>query len=242
MGSALLILSIVLFSLYKRQQHKKREYASQLQLKEAQTYSKLQGQRLQISRDLHDNIGSQLTFIISSVDNVKYAFDINNPKLDAKLSGISNFAKETIIELRDTIWAMNKSEISFEDLESRIHNFVEKAKESTSNILFTISISESLKNTTFSSVTGINVYRIIQEAVNNSIKYSNAKTISIAIKADVNAINFHITDDGIGFVKEEVTFGNGISNIQKRVNDLGGIFDLQSSNEKGTLLYFQIPN
>ena len=89
----------------------------------------MQEQRLNISRDLHDNIGAQLTFIISSVDNIKYAFDITNEKLDSKLNNISSFAKDTIVELRDTIWAMNSNEISFEDLEIRINNYIEKAKE-----------------------------------------------------------------------------------------------------------------
>ena len=87
--------------------------------------NKLHEQRLAISRDLHDNIGAQLTFIISSVDSLKYAFADGNPKLEDKLNNISSFTKETIYELRDTIWAMNKEEITIEDLKTRISNFIE---------------------------------------------------------------------------------------------------------------------
>ncbi|HCY83071.1 MAG TPA: two-component sensor histidine kinase, partial [Xanthomarina gelatinilytica] len=100
------------------------------ELKEAlikiETQNKLQDQRLRISRDLHDNIGAQLTFIISSLDNLKYGFKLPD-NLNDKLKYISEFTSSTIYELRDTIWAMNKSEISFEDLQSRISNFIEKA-------------------------------------------------------------------------------------------------------------------
>lgn len=103
-GSGLLLLAIVSFGLHKRQQHKKREYQNQLELKEIQTFSKLQDQRLRISRDLHDNIGSQLTFIISKIDNLKYLLDSKNEKLNNTLVEINEFAKGTISQLRDTIW------------------------------------------------------------------------------------------------------------------------------------------
>jgi tetratricopeptide (TPR) repeat protein len=111
-GISLLAFFIALigFLIYRQQKLKNDQQKEEYKLKKAITkienQNKLQEQRLNISRDLHDNIGSQLTFIISSVDNIKYAFDITNEKLDSKLSNISSFAKETIVELRDTIWAM----------------------------------------------------------------------------------------------------------------------------------------
>jgi signal transduction histidine kinase len=86
-------------------QNRQLEQESQLKLaiSKIETQNKLQQQRLDISRDLHDNIGAQLTFIISSVDNIKYGFEIENPNLNSKLDRISNFTKSTIVELRDTI-------------------------------------------------------------------------------------------------------------------------------------------
>src|SRR5690606_13799398 len=123
LGLIILGLVVIGYLIYRQQKMKNKQQQQEFELKSAiskiETQSKLQEQRLQISRDLHDNIGSQLTFIISSVDNIKYAFDITNTKLNDKLSGISEFAKSTIVELRDTIWAMNKSEITFEDLQIR---------------------------------------------------------------------------------------------------------------------------
>ncbi|MCY7361581.1 MAG: histidine kinase, partial [Ignavibacteria bacterium] len=140
---------------------------------------------LTISRDLHDNIGAQLTFIISSVDNIKYAFDLQNTKLDDKLQKISNFTKDTIVELRDTIWAMNNNAISFEDLRSRILNFIEKAKVAKENINFKFNIDEKLNKVELTSIVGMNIYRTIQEAVNNAIKYANPTEIEMnATKTD----------------------------------------------------------
>jgi len=238
LGLISLALVVIIYLVYRQQKLKNKQQEQEFELKSAiakiETQNKLQEQRLDISRDLHDNIGSQLTFIISSVDNIKYAFDIQNAKLDSKLTGISNFAKSTIIELRDTIWAMNKSEINFEDLQSRIHNFIDKAQEVKEDIQFNFVVDASLKNIKFTSVEGMNLYRTIQEAINNSIKYAHPKNISISITPNDNAISIIITDDGIGFEIEQVELGNGIHNMKKRITDNGGLFEITSTKETGT--------
>ena len=245
LGISVLAFFIALtgFLIYRQQKLKNRQQTQEYKLKKAiakiETQNKLQEQRLNISRDLHDNIGSQLTFIISSVDNIKYAFDITNEKLDNKLTNISSFAKDTIIELRDTIWAMNSNEISFEDLENRINNFIEKAKEAKDQISFSVAIDETLKTQKLTSVQGMNVYRTIQEAVNNSIKYANANIISINVKKEANHTKISIQDNGLGFDEKTIEKGNGLKNMQKRIEEIGGEFHLSSSNE-GTRIEFLI--
>lgn len=234
-----LLFALIGFLLYRQQRLKISQQRQEYKLKKAiskiETQNKLQEQRLAISRDLHDNIGAQLTFIISSVDNIKYAFDITNEKLDTKLSTISGFAKDTIVELRDTIWAMNSNEISFEDLELRINNYIEKAKEAKEEISFSFAIEESLKNQNLTSIQGMNVYRTIQEAVNNAMKYANATVISIAAKRSDNRINISIQDNGVGFDIDTIEKGNGLDNMQKRIEEIGGEFSILSSKE-GTIV------
>jgi signal transduction histidine kinase len=246
-GISLLAFFIALigFLIYRQQKQKNTQQAQEYKLKKAiikiENQNKLQEQRLNISRDLHDNIGAQLTFIISSVDNIKYAFDITNEKLDNKLSNISSFAKETIVELRDTIWAMNSNEISFEDLEIRINNYIEKAKEAKDQISFSFAIDSVLKTQKLTSVQGMNIYRTIQEAVNNSIKYANASVITINAKQAENQLKITIQDNGIGFDEATIEKGNGLKNMQKRIEEIGGEFHLSSSNE-GTRIEILLKN
>ena len=230
-----LLIGLVGFLIYKQQRQKNAQIVQENQLKSAiaviENQNKLQEQRLSISRDLHDNIGSQLTFIISSVDNVKFGFDIQNEKLDNKLTNISSFAKDTILELRDTIWAMNCNEISYEDLEIRINNFIEKAKLSQENISFSFAIDQSLKTKKLTSVEGMNVYRTIQEAINNALKYAQATMISVNIKPQANQVAISIKDNGNGFDIETIEKGNGLNNMKKRIEEIAGNFELNSTKD-----------
>jgi len=241
-----LVLGLIGYLLYNQQKLKNRQLQKESELKTAlvkiETQNRLQEQRLRISRDLHDNIGSQLTFIISSIDNLKYGFKDMGEKLSDKLLGISSFTTQTIYELRDTIWAMNKNNITFEDLQSRIINFIDNAKLATEQTNFTFTIDASVhQENTFTSVQGMNIYRIIQEAVNNAIKYANASEVGVFISED-NGFHFKITDDGIGFKEDQVALGNGINNMKKRARDLSGTLTISSSDKKGTTITVIIPD
>ncbi len=235
-----LFITLIGFLIYRQQKLKNKQQEQEFQLKSAisqiETQNQLQEQRLSISRDLHDNIGAQLTFIISSVDNIKYAFEIQNEKLDHKLQNISNFARATIVELRDTIWAMNSNEISLEDLRARIINFIEKARTAKEEIDFQFNIDERLFSLKLNSVFGMNVYRVLQEAINNSIKYASPKKIIIDFSIIENKVAIKVTDDGVGFDIENTAKGNGLSNMQKRIESIGGLYSLQSEPGKGTVI------
>ena len=235
---------VVSLLIYRQQKLKNEQQEQEFTLKSAisqiETQNKLQEQRLNISRDLHDNIGAQLTFIISSVDNVKYGFDVKNSALGNKLDNISTFTKDTIIELRDTIWAMNNNHITFEDLRVRILNFIEKAKVAKENIQFKFTIDEALQDIILSSIQGINIYRAIQEALNNAMKYAEATEIVIEAKIVADRIKINIDDNGKGFDFETTEIGNGLHNMKKRVEDISGVFNVSSEISVGTSINIQI--
>ncbi len=231
-------IAIIGFLIYRQQRLKNKQQQNEFELQSAITQienqNKLHEQRLAISRDLHDNIGAQLTFIISSVENLKFDFPTMDNVVKNHLTKISDFAKTTIIELRDTIWAMNASEFTFDDLSSRIYNFIEKAQSVKEQTRFKITVSDKLKNTKFSSLEGVNLYRTLQESVNNAIKYAEATEISVQVQPNENGIIIEISDNGKGFDLDTIDLGNGIVNMQKRIEEIGGVFNIQSKLAQGT--------
>lgn len=233
-----ILASIIGFLFYRQQRLKNKQQHQEFELKSAmaqiESQNKLQEQRLSISRDLHDNIGAQLTFIISSLENTKFGIPNLETSVEKRLDKISDFTRNTIVELRDTIWAMNKSDFTMEDLSSRIFNFVEHAQSANHNIQFNFSIDEKLKNKKFSSVVGVNLYRTIQESVNNAMKYANANHIIINAEKLNEGLKIEIKDDGKGFDTENVDLGNGLLNMKKRMEEIDGKFSINSEIGKGT--------
>ena len=80
----------------------------------------------------------------------------------------------------------------------------------------------------------MNIYRTIQEAVNNAIKYADATEVSVQVKPNENGITIDISDNGKGFDLDTTDLGNGIVNMQKRIEEIGGVFKIQSEITKGT--------
>ena len=238
-GSLLLIFGLLGVLFYNQKRlilgQRQKEVELKVALAKVEAQNKLQEQRLRISRDLHDNIGAQLTFIISSIDNLKYGFDIKDEKLNIKLDTISQFTSGTIYELRDTIWAMNKNEITFEDLQTRISNYIDKVHLYDSNINFNFNIGDSVNITKkFTSVEGMNIHRVVQEAIHNSLKYANASKIEVGVsKVDSNLV-FKISDNGKGFDISSVKRGNGLNTMEKRIHSLGGEITINSKENEGT--------
>ncbi|HMR81610.1 MAG TPA: sensor histidine kinase [Niabella sp.] len=241
------IVGLIGFLLYKQQVLKnirqQKDNELKLALEKIESQNQLQEQRLAISRDLHDNIGAQLSFIVSAIDTIKYYISDKNEKLTGKLDNIGAFAKETIQELRDTIWAMNKSDITLKDLQARIANFIEKAKQSQHNIHISVVMDEAIPaDLKFTALQGLNIFRIIQEATNNALKYAEASHIQIRISKEENGISFIVQDDGKGFVETEVEAGNGLLNMRKRAQELGGELVLLSEADKVTSVSFGVKN
>lgn len=236
------LLGLIGYLMFKQQKLKNIQLVKENELREAlskiETQNKLQEQRIEISRDLHDNIGSQLTFIISSIDNLKF-FDLSKEDFNKKYDSISSFTRKTITELRDSIWAMNKEEITFEDLKTRTTNFIENAKISLQGIQFEFNYPKEQEDITLNSITGITLYRIIQEGVNNSIKHATANKIVVTIDVNSEHIILKISDNGKGFDYKTTEKGNGLNSLEKRAKEIKA--SIQFINQNGTQVIVEVP-
>ncbi|MFN5418127.1 MAG: histidine kinase [Flavobacteriia bacterium] len=235
-GISLLIL--VLFFVYRYQKAKRKNERKELELNKELEKTILEkdfaDEKIRIARELHDNIGSHLTFMISSLDNLAY---VENPekKLE-KVADLSNFGRLTMKDLRDTIWAMNHDGGSFEQLIARVS---ELRAVLPSNLFVTI-LSNVHNEKPLTGLQLLNCYRIIQEFIQNTIKYAQADQIKVEFKDQNDSFQIEICDNGTGFDLNSINFGNGILNMKRRCEDLSGKFDIQTSTE-GTKVVCLIP-
>jgi signal transduction histidine kinase len=246
LGLLLLLLFLVSsgYFIYKQQKQKQLRLIEENRLKDeiAQVIiqNELHEERLRISRDLHDNIGSQLTFIISSVDNMKHLFKSADEKLNTKLSDVSNFTRTTITQLRDTIWALNKDEINFDDLKSRLFNYIENAQLAQEQTEF-IFKDDLTSKFTLNSIQGVSIYRIVQEALNNTMKYAAATNVVLTIAESEKNVTLLIKDDGVGFNMPEIQLGNGLENMKNRAAEINAEFEILSTLNEGTEILLTLP-
>jgi signal transduction histidine kinase len=226
-----LLLLIAIIIVYRFQRFKRKQIRKELELKnqlaKVEFENKISDEKLRISRELHDNIGSHLTFMISSIDNLTYTS--NDDKYTSKLNNLSGFGRSTLNELRQTIWAMKRSE-------STIQEFILKLTELKKQILTTIDIQ--IINTieievNLSSIQTLNLFRVVQEAIQNTIKYAEATKIEIMFEMNNSDIELNIKDNGKGFDINSTQFGNGIKNMEFRCKEANATFSIKSST-KGT--------
>ena len=233
--SSFTIIGLIVFRNFRaKAKLQKEQLELENKLLEEQSNYKIQEQRLDISRELHDNVGSQLTFIISILDNLKSSSVQFDDAIDKKIDTLTNFANKSISELRDTIWVLNSKQLSLFELKTRMTNFIKDASESVDTISFHFDF-DIQNDVQLSSKQAINLYRILQEIVNNAIKHANAKDISVSISQIENELQIKISDNGIGFdyeSKKKISFG--LTNIQNRVQEVNGRLQVESNQTKGT--------
>lgn len=239
--SSIATIGLLLFRQQRLKSSQQKEQARlENELLQEQSNFKIQEQRLEISRELHDSVGSQLTFIISILDNLKNAPVRLENTIEKKIDNLSGYANNSISELRDTIWALNTDNLTISELETRILNFVKDASESVETIDFNFK-NNSLTNFQLTSKQGINLFRVLQETVNNAVKHSKASQINIILDENENQLSMKIQDNGKGFDYDEKRKKSyGLTNLQNRIVELNGNFEV-ISNEAGTTLNCTIP-
>lgn len=206
-----------------RQLYLKRLQASQ------QAQLKLQEERLRISRDLHDNIGAELTYISSVID--QKTFGMKDPEERREYERLSDSSRSAMAQLRETIWAIKTEEITVEKFANKLNELSRKYSE---GLGVKLSVAQSGENYMLPPAKVINLFRVCQEGINNAIKYSGCSEIRIELNAEGDQLNMSIVDNGKGFDMAATKTGYGLQNMQERIEEIGGKYSLHTRVDKGT--------
>lgn len=195
-----------------------------------------QHMRNRIAADLHDEIGSNLSSItlLSSIINND---DQVSPALKKQILNINHAAKSSTESIRDIIWFINPTSDKLNSLFSRI-------KETTnfmlSGIDYKIRINEVNNDEKINPELKRNIYLIYKEVLNNIIKHSGAKSVSIDFEKNDNRLKIVIEDDGNGFDLTKIKEGNGLRNIKNRSEQISALLEIDSKPGEGTKVIVDI--
>jgi len=238
-GVAVTAVFILFASIYVYRQQR-RQHQLKTKIFKIDNENKLNEQRLEISRDLHDSMGAQLTFISSILDGLKSSPTKFDQVANDKIQRLSEFSENSITELKNTLWVLNTKEINLDDLKAKILNFIKNASEAKEDLKFSFNFKIS-ENFNLNSKQAVNLFRTVQEIVNNAIKYAQASEIKIEVQQNDKNLKIKIADNGNGFdYEKEKNKSFGLTNIQNRIADINGTINIETAAGKGTDYSIQI--
>lgn len=216
-GAIVILIVIIALIIQRRKMDRQQSTITSLQ--------NLETERNRIARDLHDNLGAELTMISSKLD--MKAFRTTNEADKKDLEDIRSISSNANFVLRETIWSIHKQELTIDEL-------YRKAEEYVNRILggreIRVAVVATDKNTVLSPALALHLFRIIQEAINNASKYASCTELRVLI----NASRVEIMDNGKGFDLETAKRGYGLQNMEQRVKEFNGTITIESKEGKGT--------
>ena len=239
----LLILFGLIFLVLTYNRRKKAHITEKLTLQQEyeadllRTQLEVQEQTMKtIAADLHDNIGQLLSLTSLTLGSITVA----DQKTATKLDDSQQLVRRSIRELRQLANLLHGEKIIETGLVDAIIYEVEWLKKSgTYHVQFDNNIDEELKQSAEKSLI---LFRLLQEVINNIIKHASATKITITLMKVQSNMLLSITDNGIGFVPEDVSKnGMGLSSLSRRTNSIHGLLDIISSPGKGTTIAINVP-
>lgn len=233
---SILIFGLILLAISKRLSKIKRDK----ELQQNYTHQLIESQeneRKRIASELHDSVGQNLVII----KNRAMLGLSNEPMLTNQMEEILKISSQTINDVRTIAYNLRPYQLGKIGLTKAIEGVIRQIIQ-TSKFNFVYSL-DNIDNT-LSEDNEIHLYRIAQECLNNALKHSEAKSVSLNIKHENNKINIVYNDDGRGFDFENQKSnpsGLGFSSLMQRVRLLEGTINVESSPGAGTTIFFSFP-
>ncbi|WP_345140784.1 tetratricopeptide repeat-containing sensor histidine kinase [Flavobacterium ginsengiterrae] len=239
------------FYVYKTQQARNREllFKQQQQIANEDIYNLMISQQNEIestrikekkkvAQELHDGVLGRMFGVRISLDSLDKIDEAEAASKRKKYLAELKHIEEDIREISHDL-NREKSEL--------INNFVvilnklfENQKNTYPSKLET-SFDSHIKWELVNNIVKINLYRIIQEALQNCNKYANAETIKVEFKSEIDHLVLSILDDGVGFNVKRTKNGIGLHNIEYRAAECKGTVNIKSAKGEGTLLVVKVP-
>lgn len=248
--SGLGVLGLLIFKI-KSQKAKNREllFKQQQQVANEEIYNLMISQqntieisrveeKKRVARELHDGVLGRMFGVRMNLDGLNKQQDES-----AMLQRINYLAELKNIEqdIREISHDLNreKSEL-INNFVAIVNNLFEEQKK-TYKSKFIVNLDHSISWEKISNTVKINLYRIIQEILQNTNKYAEALHVKVDLKKEEDHLVLKISDDGKGFNLKTAKKGIGLQNILFRANECEGVVDIKSAKQQGTIVTVTLP-
>ena len=241
----LLVLSIAVFSYYKRNRLIQQKKLQEAVMKQQEMATKAvmdaeENERKRIAADLHDGIGQMMSAAKMNLSVFESELSFKNEAQKNSFENVIGLIDESCKEIRSVSHQMMPNALLKSGLASAIREFIDRID----NRVISVSLHTEGLDERIDSNKETVLYRVIQECVNNVLKHAAATRLDISLIKDTDGISITIEDNGKGFDPSAMDAFNGIGlkNMKSRINYLKGSIDFDSKTGKGTLVAIHIPS
>jgi signal transduction histidine kinase/ligand-binding sensor domain-containing protein len=212
----------------------------QRQLASLRQQEALEKERARIARDIHDQVGANLTQVSLLGELVES--DKDHPEeIEAHGRQISQTALETTRALDEIVWTVNPSNDTLDGLINYVCKYAQEYL-ALASLRYRLEVPPQLPSTPISPELRHNVFLAAKEAVNNVVKHSGATAAWLRLRLEPERFTLEIEDNGHGLPKGAADKGrNGLRNMRKRLEDIGGEFSIGPGVEGGTRVCLTAP-
>jgi signal transduction histidine kinase len=186
-------------------------------------------ERTRIAKDLHDNMGAYATSMLAQIDVLETASFENK---DEKLKDLRDDAEYIMSTLRETIWILKTKNLTINQLFDLLKVYTDKHLVKNLNVRV-VYIEDITTIKQLSPTISLNLYRIIQEIIQNIIKHAQTNNVEFKLVSNQKIV-IEISDNGIGFDYDGLQRKSGLENMEYRANEINYHIDIKSSIGKGT--------
>lgn len=200
----------------------------------------LEKERARIARDLHDQLGANLTQVNLLGEMV--GEDKNLPEeVASHAEQICKTARTTSDALDEIVWAANPSNDTLEGLVNYACKYAQEYL-ALADLRYRLDVPTELPATNIAPDLRHNVFLAFKESVNNVVKHARATEAKIRLRLEADKFTFEIEDNGRGPGEAATKTGrNGLRNMRKRMEDVGGTFEMTPGAERGTIVRLTAP-
>lgn len=229
---AVLIVAAVMYVIRFYYRRKLEKEKAVLERKQA-----IEKERTRIATDMHDDLGAGLSRIKFLSETIGLKKQMQQP-IEEDINSIRQYSHEMIDKMGEIVWALNEKNDSLSDLLSYTRSYAATYL-SQNGIHCTIEAPDQFSAIEVSGEYRRNIYLAVKEALHNVVKHSQATEVLIHISTG-DQLTITIHDNGTGFSSAAIRpYSNGLSNMQKRMADIGGRLEILST--EGTTVTLEAP-
>ena len=219
-------------------------------LERVQQQRALERERTRIAKDIHDDLGANLTRITLLSDSVRSDLS-DTAQAETGLDRISATARDLTRAMDEIVWAVNPKHDRLDSLVNYLGKFAQDFL-STAGIAYRSEVPIQLPHWPLGSQVRHNLFLAFKEALHNVVKHAVAKEVHMALALREEAFVLTVTDNGCGFklgdlaatadtASLRLSTGNGLANMKNRMEEIGGHCEVQSELGTGTIVRFVVP-